>query len=234
MEVLLGLACRVSIVFILLCGWLGAGDDPEKMAPRSAFVNDILEQAPKLRPEVLNLAVEAFGNAKAANLVKRARLTIIDYALPSYQKRLWVIDMDQELVLREEWVAHGMGLPRGSGGDMVWAKAFSNQVGSLMSSLGLFLTGETYYGKHGYSLRLDGLEPGFNDAARERLIVLHGASYVTPERASRHEIGRSWGCPVVRDEVSADLIDDIKNGSVLWVHYPDENWLSTSRFLGAK
>ena len=194
----------------------------------------ILEQTTGLRPEVLDLALRAYGHARDSDTVTRATLTIIDYELPSYVKRLWVINMDSGLVLHQEWVAHGMGVPRGSGGTMTHALSFSNVEGTRKSSLGLHLTAETYHGKHGYSLKLDGLEPGHNDNARQRYIVIHGAHYVTAERAENQLIGRSWGCPVLRPEISTSLIDTIKEGSLLWVYYPDHKWLSESRFLQTK
>jgi hypothetical protein len=156
---------------------------------------------------------------------------IVDYELPSYEKRLWVIDMNADRVLYEEWVAHGMGNPRGSGGDLERALGFSNTQGTRKSSLGLFVTAETYRGKHGYSLKLDGLEPGINDAARERAIVMHPAHYVTGDRAENRLVGRSWGCPAVRPKVSRELIDAVRGGSLLWVYYPDEAWLRQSAYL---
>ncbi len=207
-------------------------------APRADSVSvdpgTIIEQTTGLRPNVLDLALRAYGYAQDSSIVTRATLTIIDYELPSYEKRLWVIHMDSGRVLHEEWVAHGMGAPRGSGGTMTHALSLSNDDGTRKSSLGLFITAETYQGKHGYSLKLDGLEPGYNDNARQRYIVIHGAHYVTAERAENQLIGRSWGCPVLRPEISTSLIDTIKEGSVLWVYYPDHKWLSESRFLQTK
>ena len=191
----------------------------------------ILEEAHGLRPEVLIKALRAYDHASREGLVRRPVLTIIDYELPSYRKRLWVIDMKTGGVLFEEWVAHGMGAPRGSGGTMEETLAFSNEKGSLKSSLGLFITGETYQGKHGYSLRLDGMEEGINDRARERLIVIHGAGYVSEGRAADHLVGRSWGCPVLRPGISREVIDAIEGGSVVWAYYPDPAWLDSSRFL---
>jgi len=191
----------------------------------------ILKQTANLRPEVLELALEAYNQAEAGGHVRRPILTIIDYELPSYQQRLWVIDMRMGRVLYQELVAHGMGKPRGSGGTMEEALSFSNQKGTLKSSLGLFITAETYSGKHGYTLKLDGLEEGVNDNARERLIVLHGAHYVSEGRADDHLIGRSWGCPAVRPAIARILIDAIKGGSVLWIYYPREEWLEESEFL---
>ncbi len=191
----------------------------------------ILTQTNNLRPEVLELALEAYEQAREGGFVRREVLTIVDYELPSYQKRLWTIDMHDGRVLYQEWVAHGMGRPRGSGGTMEEALSFSNEKGTLKSSLGLFITAETYNGRHGYTLKLDGLEEGVNDQARERLIVLHGAEYVSEDRAEDRLIGRSWGCPAVRPEISQILIDAIKEGSVLWIYYPHDEWLGESEFL---
>ena len=191
----------------------------------------ILEQTVNLRPGVLALALQAYAQAEAGGYVRRPVLTIIDYELPSFQQRLWVIDMENGRVLHQEWVAHGMGKPRGSGGTMEEALSFSNHKGTLKSSLGLFITAETYYGRHGYSLKLDGLEEGVNDNARDRLIVIHGAEYVTRDRAEDHLVGRSWGCPAVRPRIAHELIDAIKDGSVLWIYYPHDEWLEESDFL---
>jgi hypothetical protein len=200
--------------------------------PVGALDSDaILRQTSNLRPEVLELALEVYEQAEAGGHVRRPVLTIIDYELPSYRQRLWVIDMKVGRVIYQEWVAHGMGRPRGSGGTMEEALSFSNQKGTLKSSLGLFITAETYHGRHGYSLKLDGLEEGVNDNARERLIVLHGAEYVTRDRAENQLVGRSWGCPAVRPKIARKLIDAIKNGSVLWIYYPHDEWLGESEFL---
>jgi hypothetical protein len=197
----------------------------------AAVPEHILKHASNLRPEVLALALEAYEQAKNGGFVRREVLTIIDYELSSFQLRLWVIDMESGQVLHQEWVAHGMGRPRGSGGTMEEALSFSNEKGTLKSSLGLFITAETYYGRHGYSLKLDGLEQGINDNARERLIVLHGAEYVTRDRAEDQMVGRSWGCPAVRPRIAKKLIDAIKEGSVLWIYYPHDEWLEESEFL---
>ena len=125
-------------------------------------------------------------------------------------------------------VAHG----RGSGDNV--PTRFSNRDGSLESSLGLFMTQETYVGHNGYSLRLQGLEPGINDHARERTIVMHGAWYVTPEFARAHgRLGRSWGCPALNPEIAHTVIDRIRNGSLLFVYAPDAAWLTHSTYLTA-
>jgi hypothetical protein len=221
----------LAVAVVLSCGVVTAA--PPVVRDRSdGRVESILRQTENLRQNVLELALAAYQRANDSGYVKRPRLTIIDYELPSYKKRLWVIDMKSGRVLHEEWVAHGMGSPAGSGGDMENALSFSNRCGTRKSSLGLFRTAETYLGKHGYSLRLDGLEPGINDAARERTIVVHPADYVTRDRAAQHMVGRSWGCPAVRPKISRQLIDDIKDGSLVLTYYPDTRWFARSAFLG--
>jgi hypothetical protein len=174
---------------------------------------------------VLEAASRAFECARAARHFDDSTITIIDYSLPSTEPRLWVIDLDRKKILFHELVAHG----RNSGEDR--AVTFSARPESKMSSLGLYRTAETYIGKHGLSLRLDGLEPGFNDTARERAIVLHGADYVSQRSIAKWgRLGRSWGCPAVGREVSRPLINRIRNGTALFVYYPDEDWLQSSRF----
>jgi hypothetical protein len=152
-------------------------------------------------------------------------VTLIDYSKASTQPRLWVLDVARGRVLFEELVAHG----RETGGN--FARHFSNNEGSLQSSLGLFLTADTYVGENGYSLRLDGLEPGINDHARERAIVMHGAAYVRAGMEALGRLGRSWGCPALPQAVARQVIDTIKGGSLVVAYYPDAGWLQQSRFL---
>jgi len=217
----------VSLTVLLLV----SGSFADDLASPQGLVDHLVSQTENLRPEILELAFTAYAEGLEDGHFTHERLTVIDYSLPSYEERLWVIDMAAATVLYEEIVAHGMGSPRGSGGDMEAAKGFSNLLGSRKSSLGLFVTAETYQGQHGYTLRLDGLEEGVNDNARERLIVIHSAHYVTDDRADDHLVGRSWGCPVVRPEISRELIDAIKGGSALWIYYPDDEWLEESEYL---
>ena len=221
----------LAVAALTALGGLSVAGDTAVVESHDERLAHLVGQTGHLRPEVLEMALEAYRSADLAGHVKRPRLVVIDYELPSYEQRLWVIDMLSDRVLYEEWVAHGMGNPRGSGGDLERALSFSNTLGTRKSSLGVFVTAETYQGKHGYSLKLDGLEPGINDAARERAIVMHPAHYVTRDRAERRLVGRSWGCPAVRPKVSRELIDAIKGGSLLWVYYPDETWLRYSSFL---
>ncbi len=218
----------VSVIVLGSVGVTSASSPPPRLITSP---DGYLRQAPNLRPQVLSLALRAYEEALQEGAVRRPRLAIVDYELPSYEKRLWVLDLATGTVLFREWVAHGMGAPRGSGGDLRHALSFSNEVGSLKSSLGAFVTAETYRGRHGYSLRLDGLERGVNDAARDRTIVVHGAAYVSAARAHGGSLGRSWGCPAVRKAVSRQLIDAIKDGALLWNYYPEQRWLTSSRFL---
>jgi hypothetical protein len=180
-----------------------------------------------ISPAVLTLAIAATTCAVNAGDIDRPRtLTVIDYSLPSVQERLWVFDVATGEVLFKELVAHG----RNTGENM--ATAFSDTLNSRQSSVGLFVADDTYVGSNGYSLRLDGLEPGFNGRARERAIVMHGAPYVNAGLAvSQGRIGRSWGCPALREAVARDVIDTIRGGGVIFSYYPDADWLSRSRFL---
>ena len=178
--------------------------------------------------QVFNLALSAAGCAvRSGAVADPSTLTVIDYSKPSTAKRLWVFDLRSRAVLYEELVAHGSG-----SGDN-FATAFSNDPQSHQSSLGLFETAETYSGKNGYSLRLKGLDPGFNDKALARAIVMHGARYVSPEFArSQGRLGRSWGCPAVREPVAHEIIDRIRGNGLLFAYYPDPKLLRSSRFLG--
>ncbi len=186
----------------------------------------IARTSDRLDPAVLAVALQAFSWARTNSEVSRNVLTVIDYRLPAVSKRLWVIDLHRDAVVFHEHVAHG----RNSGNTR--ARAFSNVSGSVMSSLGAFRTAETYTGRHGYSLRLDGLEVGLNDRARERAIVVHGAPYVGAAYARRHgRVGRSWGCPAVGLAVSTPLIDTIKNGSILFAFYPDADFLRSAMYI---
>jgi hypothetical protein len=183
--------------------------------------------ARSLNESVLRLALNAAACARRAGAVANDRLlTVIDYSKASTEPRLWVLDLERERVLFEELVAHG----RGSGEN--FATRFSNREGSHQTSLGLFRTADTYVGSNGYSLRLDGLEAGVNDRARERAIVMHAAPYVSEfNLRTVGRLGRSHGCPALRPAIARTLIDTIKQGSLVFAYYPDQQWLQGSRFL---
>jgi len=193
-------------------------------APVSAAgLNDVSwmrSLAPELSPRVVSRAARALACTDDPALRDARILAVIDYALPSTERRLWVFDRRERRLLFHELVAHG----KNSGGD--YATRFSNTNGSRQSSLGLFRAAETYVGGNGYSLRLDGLDPGVNDRARKRLIVIHGAWYVGEEHARRYgRLGRSWGCPALEPALARPIIDTLKNGAAVFVSAEDAGWL---------
>jgi len=182
--------------------------------------------APSADPKVIGLAVKASECAQTQGGAPSDRLAVIDYSKPSSQPRLWVFDTVNRKLLFQELVAHGK-----NSGDASSTR-FSNAPDSLASSLGLFRTSETYNGKNGYSLRMSGLEPGVNDQALARAIVIHGAAYVNEAMAKvAGRIGRSWGCPAVRTAVAHKLIDALKGGQMVFSYYPDKRWLGSSSYL---
>jgi hypothetical protein len=181
----------------------------------STLETALLHTAPTLRPEALRAALSAWSSLHERGEITSRLLTVIDYGLPSTAKRLWVFDLASRRLLFHELVAHG----RNSGGDM--ATSFSNEDGSLMTSLGAFVTGTTYVGRNGYSLRLLGMDPGLNDRAESRSIVMHGAPYVSEQFAQKAgRIGRSHGCPAVRADVARTLIDQVKARTLLYAWHP--------------
>lgn len=179
--------------------------------------------------EILSYGIKGYLKLKEEGKISPGKpLTVIDFSLPSTAKRIWIIDMEDGLILHHGFVSHG----RNSGELM--AQKFSNVNSSYMSSLGFYLTGETYQGKHGYSLRLDGLEKGFNDNARERAIVIHGADYARENFIKQTgRLGRSLGCPALPDEIANEVIDMIKEQSLLFIYGKDKEYLGKSEFLNA-
>ena len=199
------------------------GADPASIAASSP---PSVDEQTWPRHEVFELALEAYRCGALEGRFSRPLLSIIDYSLPASERRLWVIDLDAGRVLHHELVAHG----EQSGGNL--AVAFSNAMDSHQSSLGLFRTDEAYNGRFGYALRISGLEAGFNDNARARAIVFHAESDVTPAFIAQWgTIGRTWGCPALPPDVSAEVIDCIAGGSAVFAYYPDPQWLRESRYL---
>jgi hypothetical protein len=192
---------------------------------RSVGIWKELTKGELLPPSLPVLELALNGYAQLQDKLKKPLLTVIDYSLPSTQKRLWIIDLAQQKILLHTVVAHG----RNSGA--LLAEKFSNRPESYQSSLGFFQTGEAYQGKHGYSLRLDGLETGINDQARARAIVIHGADYAKEMvAATAGRLGRSLGCPAVPPDLSTPLIKLIKEGSLLFIYGKDPNYLRMSKF----
>lgn len=197
------------------------------------FSEDLLtalkKAAPSANPEALELAVQAMECASATGVSPSERLAVIDYSRPSTESRMWVFDLTNQKLLYEERVAHG----KNSGENLT--RFFSNEPGSLTSSLGLYRTLQTYQGKNGYSLRMDGLDTGFNDNALERAIVMHGAAYLGDDMIQKTgRIGRSWGCPALDSGIAKQVIDELKNGQFVFSYYPDQHWLNTSTQLNCR
>ncbi len=174
--------------------------------------------------EVFNTAITGLNQINVP--VKKNLITIIDFSKPSTSKRFFVIDIESKQLLYSCLVAHG----KNSGEDQ--ADSFSNAPESLKSSLGFFITAETYYGTHGYSLRIEGLEKGINDNARAREIVIHGADYVSYEFIKKYgRLGRSWGCPALPQELFKAIIDKINGGTCLFIYGNDDFYKRNSVFL---
>ncbi|WP_295801605.1 murein L,D-transpeptidase catalytic domain family protein [Mucilaginibacter sp.] len=194
------------------------------------YISNIYESAhlqeSGLGLEVFNKAVTGFMNLKAGNMVPQTSfiLTVVDLAKSSHQKRMWVVDLlDKQLVLNT-YAAHG----HGSGDDM--ATSFSNKIDSHQSSLGFYITGEVYHGGNGRSLKLDGVDAGFNSNARERAIVVHGADYVGENAIySIGRLGRSYGCPAVPVNMAEQVINTIKDKTVMFINGNDGRY--TSKYL---
>ena len=187
-----------------------------------------------LRLNLMGLSQQAFQYAmqgfdylvKAGKITNDRIISIVDFSQPSNKKRLFVIDLDQYKVVFNTYVAHGMN----SGKE--YASKFSNTPESNQSSLGFYETMDTYNGKNGYSLHLQGLEKGINDNADSRAIVMHGAEYVNENLIqSQGYIGRSWGCPAVPERLHKPIINKIKNGTCLFIYSSNKNYLIHSEIL---
>jgi hypothetical protein len=193
----------------------------------TAQVQHLSHAAPQLNKNVLKLALTAYKNADKNGAVKKPVLTVIDYSLPSNKQRMWVFDLRHERLLYNTYVAHG----KNSG---LVANHFSNRESSRESSLGTYITKDTYIGHKGYSLNLQGLDRGFNDNAYNRRVVVHGAWYVEPDFIKKSgRAGLSWGCPAIAQTLAKPVINTIKNGSVIFAYFPDKYFLSHSGYLVA-
>jgi hypothetical protein len=189
-------------------------------------VKHLSQKAPQLNKRALKLALVAFKTAVKKGRVKKPVLTVIDYSLPSSKQRMWIFDVNHERLLYNTYVAHGqnsgMNIPH----------HFSNRTSSKETSLGTFVTKDTYFGSKGYSLNLQGLEKGFNDNAYNRRVVIHGAWYVEPDFIKKSgRAGRSWGCPSIAQTLAKPVINTIKGGSIVFAYYPDSRYLSNSSYV---
>ncbi|GAA4470723.1 murein L,D-transpeptidase catalytic domain family protein [Nibrella saemangeumensis] len=185
--------------------------------------DDLHLGATGLKREVFEYALRGLQKMDAKPII-----SIVDMSQPSTKKRLYVIDLENKKLLFNTFVSHGRNT-----GELM-ASSFSNVNSSNKSSLGFYKTLGTYVGKHGVSLKLKGLEKGFNDNAYERAIVLHGADYVCEDFVRRTgRLGRSQGCPAVPNDVSQKIIDAVKGGTCLFVYFPDQDYIKKSTYLAA-
>lgn len=231
----------IAAVLLLTISIIGTGwkavDNPQKLAQSlnkidtdslyNDFISDIYQEAhldsAGLSETVFEKAITGFYNMKYSGLIHdKSTLTIADFDLESSRKRLFIIDLAQKKLILNTWVAHGQN----SGGDK--PSNFSNTINSNQSSLGFYLTGEIYFGKHGRSLKLDGMDEGFNSNARERAIVIHGAAYVCQESINQlGRLGRSQGCPAVAKNLSDRVINAISDKTVFFINNSDQQYTST-------
>jgi hypothetical protein len=213
------------VLFIFTIISLGNKPATEDIDIHQLWIDCRLDQ--EISFKVFNIAFAGYHQIN--NLNKKSIISIIDFSKPSTEKRFFVIDLENKRLIYKCFVAHG----KNSGEN--YAKSFSNQQESLKSSLGFFLTAETFSGDHGYSLRLNGLEKGINDNARAREIVIHGAEYVSEEFIKKYgRLGRSWGCPALPVEISKEIIEKISGGSCLFIYADDSYYKENSVFLSRK
>ncbi len=221
----------LTLIFVLF-QFYGCGPDYRKekippLSPQSEIEAKTIYSECKLSKKLdYNIFRRAVAAQKNIELKNRNIITIIDFTKSSTEKRIFVIDLKKRELLFNTYVSHG----RNTGGK--YAKKFSNKRKSKMSSLGFYVTSETYKGKHGYSLRLDGIEKGINNLARKRAIVIHGAAYANHEFIKKNgRLGRSWGCPALPLKYSEKIIDTIKNGSCLYIHGNDKHYYEKSFYV---
>ena len=212
---------------------------PSEGAAEEAFrviENEIFELYCRIGLDEAGLSAEAFTHAligyynlKAdGKLNDESLLTIIDFTQSCNSKRFYTVNLQTWELVFHEWVAHGENTGK------EYAEQFSNRNNSHQSSLGFFVTGEIYYGKRGYSLRLDGMELGINDKVRMRGVVIHAADYVDESLIEKGElIGTSWGCPALREEINREVIETLKEGTCVFAWYNDNTYLRNSRWLDA-
>lgn len=201
--------------------------DSAKLLPGISIYDSLLLDQSGLSRDAFESAKKGWEKLRSqGKLANESLITIVDFTQSSNNKRLYILDMENYKVLFNTLVAHG----RNTGKE--WATNFSNRLSSNKSSPGFYVTGQTYMGSNGYSLKLDGMENGINDKALERAIVMHGADYVDESYiSSRGFIGRSHGCPAVPAKEAKSIINTIKGGTCLYIHVPDQKYLSHSALL---
>jgi hypothetical protein len=233
-----GLILLVSILFArpLEANTVKASDNGDKSSWSARVMKEAEMAYEQLDLSVKGLSKKAFLYGwKGYRLLQKKGvlhntevLTICDFSESSKKKRLYIIDVSNMTLLLNTYVAHG----RNSGGE--FATRFSNKPQSRQSSLGFYITRQTYTGDHGLSLRIEGLERGFNDRANARNIVVHGSSYLGGEFLENNAFnGRSYGCPAVPDDQAEEIISTIKDGSCLFIYHPSRNYVAKSHIINA-
>jgi hypothetical protein len=222
------------VILIWMCAFVASSNknnSPTKSFIHSSVVNDIYKKlnTQELSFDAFKSALIGFSKIQHSKLLENdSLLTIIDFSLPSTQERLFVIDLKNSKLITESLVAHGK-----STGDLC-SENFSNKIESHQSSLGFYITEDTYLGKNGYSLRLNGIEKDINDNAKERAIVIHGADYVSKNYINKYgRIGRSFGCPALPLEQNKEIIDLIKNNTCLFIYYPTSYYFDKSTLVNS-
>jgi L,D-transpeptidase catalytic domain len=208
---------------------IAATDNTAAAKSASALLYDSLKLNDLgLSQEALQYAYKGYEYLLQKGAVKNTDIiTVVDFSQSSFKKRMYIIDVKNYKVLVNTYVAHGKNT------GLQYAKAFSNQPESLQSSLGFYVTKSTYSGKHGLSLKLDGKEPGINNKAEERAIVVHGADYIGAHRLNSPYMGRSFGCPAVPQGQASKVINTIKDGTVLFIYHPSAKYLQGSKILNS-
>src|SRR6185436_5804429 len=216
------------IVFTLAGNLKAGGNDPHmEFTPATASLYEKLGLSNAgLSESIFQKALAGYDELKKQNNLKSSVLSIVDFTQSSNSRRLYIIDVEKSKLLLQTWVAHG----RNSGDE--FANSFSNAPNSYKSSVGFYVTGATYTGKHGLSLQLKGMEAGINDCAEKRAIVVHGAPYVCEDFIRRYgRLGRSQGCPAVSETLSVPIINLIKDGSCFFIYHPDGSYLQKTALL---
>lgn len=181
--------------------------------------------------DIFNKAYRGYLNLKNADKLNNDKeiLTVCDFTQSSNNDRMWIIDLKKRKVLYNTYVAHGAATGE------EFATKFSNNFESHQSSIGFYVTGETYNGDHGNSLRLHGMDFGYNHNAFDRAIVMHGAGYVNEKFIKGNErLGRSWGCPAVDNKLAQPIINTVKGGTCLFIYYPEKNYLKSGYWMNKK
>lgn len=202
-------------------------NNTEQPSDEATIVNDFLDCFSVVSANAMKYALSGYAQLNNEGKInKKDIITIVDFSKPSTEERLFVINLKTKQVIAKSLCAHG----RNSG--EIWAEKFSNGSQSFQSSLGFYICNETYSGKNGFSLKLDGQEAGINDNARDRGVVIHGADYVSKQFiANNGKLGRSQGCPALPVEKNEKIISLLKGGSCLFIYHPNKYYQSHSPIL---